>query len=117
MFVDTNVLVYATQRRSPNRDAAGIALEGHAEVEARLCLSGQIVREIHGCRDAASAFCQTGSDARGSRGRVLCEGRCAAGQEMRQGWMARPVFTRGPMLCGSDPPLPLADFGWWRDEV
>jgi predicted nucleic acid-binding protein len=45
MFVDTNVLVYATQRRSPNRDAAGIALERHAEVEARLCLSGQIVRE------------------------------------------------------------------------
>lgn len=45
MFVDTNVLVYATQISSPHRDAARTALQDHSKGGARLCLSRQILRE------------------------------------------------------------------------
>jgi len=45
MFVDTNVLVYATQITSPYRDAARTALQHHSTGGARLCLSRQILRE------------------------------------------------------------------------
>ena len=45
MFVDTNILVYATQITSPQRDAARTALQDHAKGGARLRLSRQILRE------------------------------------------------------------------------
>jgi predicted nucleic acid-binding protein len=45
MFVDTNILVYATQITSPQRDAARTALQGHSQGGARLRLSRQILRE------------------------------------------------------------------------
>jgi predicted nucleic acid-binding protein len=45
MFVDTNILVYATQATSPHRDAARNALRRFSVSEARLCLSRQILRE------------------------------------------------------------------------
>jgi toxin-antitoxin system PIN domain toxin len=45
MFVDTNVLVYATQFTSPNRDAARQALHRFAKTEVPLCLSRQVLRE------------------------------------------------------------------------
>ncbi len=45
MFVDTNVLVYATQITSPCRDAARTALQHHSNGGARLRLSRQILRE------------------------------------------------------------------------
>lgn len=45
MFVDTNVLVYATQVTSPYRDAAREALGRYSEGEERLCLSRQVLRE------------------------------------------------------------------------
>jgi predicted nucleic acid-binding protein len=45
MFVDTNVLVYATQVTSPHREVARRALEHHAEGPERLCISRQVLRE------------------------------------------------------------------------
>lgn len=45
MFVDTNILVYATQLASPSRDVARKALERSARREARLCVSRQVLRE------------------------------------------------------------------------
>jgi predicted nucleic acid-binding protein len=45
MFVDTNVLVYATQVTSPHRAAARTALRDHTKGRARLRLSRQILRE------------------------------------------------------------------------
>jgi predicted nucleic acid-binding protein len=45
MFVDTNILVYATQISSPHRDAARAALQVNSRGAARLRLSRQIFRE------------------------------------------------------------------------
>jgi toxin-antitoxin system PIN domain toxin len=45
MFVDTNILVYATQITSPHRDAARTALQHYSNGGARLRLSRQILRE------------------------------------------------------------------------
>lgn len=45
MFVDTNILVYATQLTSPYRDAARTALEQATRRETRLCVSRQVLRE------------------------------------------------------------------------
>jgi predicted nucleic acid-binding protein len=45
MFVDTNVMVHATQVTSPHRDVARQALERHSEGPERLCISRQILRE------------------------------------------------------------------------
>jgi predicted nucleic acid-binding protein len=45
MFVDTNILVYATQITSPRREAARNALERHSSAGAPFRLSRQILRE------------------------------------------------------------------------
>jgi toxin-antitoxin system PIN domain toxin len=45
VFVDTNVLVYATQTTSPFHDRARDGLERSGRSEDRLCLSRQILRE------------------------------------------------------------------------
>jgi predicted nucleic acid-binding protein len=45
VFVDTNILVYATQATSPHRDAARDGLRRFSASEGRLCLSRQILRE------------------------------------------------------------------------
>jgi predicted nucleic acid-binding protein len=45
VFVDTNVLVYATQATSPHRDAARDGLHRFRASEGRLCLSRQILGE------------------------------------------------------------------------
>ena len=45
MFVDTNVLVYATQITSPQRDPARAALRDRSKGGARLRLNRQILRE------------------------------------------------------------------------
>jgi predicted nucleic acid-binding protein len=45
VFVDTNILVYATQTTSPHRDAARDGLRRFIASEGRLCLSRQILRE------------------------------------------------------------------------
>jgi predicted nucleic acid-binding protein len=45
VFVDTNILVYATQATSPHRDAARDGLRRFSTSERRLCLSRQILRE------------------------------------------------------------------------
>jgi predicted nucleic acid-binding protein len=45
VFVDTNILVYATQASSPRRDAARDALHRFSSGEPRMCISRQILRE------------------------------------------------------------------------
>jgi predicted nucleic acid-binding protein len=45
VFVDTNVLVYATQATSPHRDGARDGLRRFSASEGRLRLSRQILRE------------------------------------------------------------------------
>lgn len=45
MFVDTNILVYATQVTSPQREAAREALQNHSNGGTRLRVSRQILRE------------------------------------------------------------------------
>jgi predicted nucleic acid-binding protein len=46
MFVDTNVLVYATAQGAPNREAARAALAHHAALGETLRISRQILREF-----------------------------------------------------------------------
>lgn len=48
IFVDTNILVYANQVRSPFHDAALARLAGLTERELQPCLSAQILREFYG---------------------------------------------------------------------
>ncbi|MSU61306.1 MAG: PIN domain-containing protein [Pedosphaera sp.] len=45
LFVDTNVLVYATDANSPWQGAATSALEGWRRAGTQLCLSVQVLRE------------------------------------------------------------------------
>lgn len=46
MFVDTNVLVYASSPGAPNRERARAALERCTAAGERLCISRQILREF-----------------------------------------------------------------------
>jgi PIN domain-containing protein len=46
MFVDTNVLVYASVQGAPNRDSARAALAHHASSGETLRISRQILREF-----------------------------------------------------------------------
>jgi predicted nucleic acid-binding protein len=45
VFVDTNILVCATQATSPHRVAAHRGLQRFSATEARMCLSRQVLRE------------------------------------------------------------------------
>jgi predicted nucleic acid-binding protein len=46
MFIDTNVLVYASAPGAPNREKARAALVVHGATGERLCISRQVLREF-----------------------------------------------------------------------
>ena len=75
MFVDTNVLVYASVKGAPNRDLARAALGRQAASGEALCISRQVLREFvavitrpqtweraHSCADAAVAAAALAQD-------------------------------------------------------
>lgn len=58
MFVDTNVLVYASASGAPDRDRARAALARHVAAGETLCISRQILREFVAVLTRAQVWAQ-----------------------------------------------------------